>query len=40
MIGDKVTLRSVTISTDDFLNYLNQRELSLGIEIEILSIEI
>ena len=38
-IGDKVTLRSVTISTDDFLNYLNQRELSLGIEIEILSIE-
>ena len=39
MIGDKFTLRSVTISTDDFLNYLNQRELSLGIEIEILSIE-
>ncbi|WP_374364442.1 metal-dependent transcriptional regulator [Cloacibacterium sp.] len=39
VIGDKVTLRSVTISTDDFLNYLNQRELSLGIEIEILSIE-
>ncbi|MFT3919812.1 metal-dependent transcriptional regulator [Cloacibacterium sp.] len=39
IIGDKVTLRSVTISTDDFLNYLNQRELSLGIEIEILSIE-
>ena len=39
MIGDKVTLRSVTISTDDFLNYLKQRELSLGIEIEILSIE-
>ena len=39
MIGDNVTLRSVTISTDDFLNYLNQRELSLGIEIEILSIE-
>ena len=39
MIGDKVTLRSVTISTDDFLNYLNQRALSLGIEIEILSIE-
>ena len=39
MIGDKVTLRSVTISTDDFLNYLIQRELSLGIEIEILSIE-
>ncbi len=38
-IGDNVTLRSVTISTDDFLNYLNQRELSLGIEIEILSIE-
>ena len=38
-IDDKVTLRSVTISTDDFLNYLNQRELSLGIEIEILSIE-
>lgn len=38
-IGDNVTLRSVTISTDDFLNYLNQRELLLGIEIEILSIE-
>lgn len=37
--GDIVILRSVTISTDDFLNYLNQRELSLGKEIEILSIE-
>lgn len=37
--GDIVILRSVTISTDDFLNYLNQRELSLGKEIKILSIE-
>ena len=39
MIGDKVTLRSVTISTDDFLNYLNQRNLALGAEILIKNIE-
>jgi DtxR family Mn-dependent transcriptional regulator len=37
--GEKVILSSVTVSTDDFLNYLNQRDLSLGTEIEIISIE-
>lgn len=37
--GEKVILSSVTVSTDDFLNYLNQRKLSLGTEIEIISIE-
>lgn len=35
----KYILSSVTISTEDFLNYLNQRNLSLGTEIEIISIE-
>lgn len=38
-IGEKVILCSVTISTDDFLNYLNQRKLVLGTEIEIVGIE-
>lgn len=37
--GDKVILTSVTISTDDFLNYLNQRSLSLGTEMKIENIE-
>lgn len=37
--GDNVILTSVTISTDDFLNYLNQRNLSLGTEILIKKIE-
>ena len=38
-INDTVILTSVTISTDDFLNYLNQRNLALGAEILIKNIE-
>ena len=38
-INDMVILTSVTISTDDFLNYLNQRNLALGEEILIKNIE-
>ena len=30
-----INFTSVTISTDDFLNYLNQRNLALGVEILI-----
>ena len=37
--GEKVILSSVTVSTDDFLNYLNQRNLALGEEILIKNIE-
>ena len=37
--NDMVILTSVTISTDDFLNYLNQRNLALGAEILIKNIE-
>lgn len=37
--GEKVTLSSVTVSTEDFLNYLNQRDLSLGTKLEIISVE-
>ena len=38
-VNDIVILTSVTISTDDFLNYLNQRNLALGAEILIKNIE-
>lgn len=38
-VNDMVILTSVTISTDDFLNYLNQRNLALGEEILIKNIE-
>lgn len=38
-VNDIVILTSVTISTDDFLNYLNQRNLALGAEILIKYIE-
>lgn len=38
-INETVILTSVTISTDDFLNYLNQRNLALGEEILIKNIE-
>jgi len=38
-INETVILTSVTISTDDFLNYLNQRNLALGTEILIKNIE-
>ena len=37
--GDSVILTSVTISTDDFLNYLNKRNLSLGTEIFVKKVE-
>lgn len=37
--NDKVLLTSVTISTDEFLNYLNQRNLTLGTKILIKKIE-
>ncbi len=37
--GESFILSSVTISTEDFLNYLNQRNLSLGTELKILEIE-
>ena len=38
-VNETVILTSVTISTDDFLNYLNQRNLALGAEILIKNIE-
>lgn len=38
-INETVILTSVTISTDDFLNYLNQRNLALGVEILIKNVE-
>ena len=38
-VNDMVILTSVTISTDDFLNYLNQRNLALGVDILIKNIE-
>ncbi|MEZ7509953.1 metal-dependent transcriptional regulator [Cloacibacterium sp. Arc13] len=38
-INETVILTSVTVSTDDFLNYLNQRNLALGAEILIKNIE-
>ena len=38
-VNDMVILTSVTISTDDFMNYLNQRNLALGEEILIKNIE-
>lgn len=38
-VGKKVTLTSVTNSTDDFLTYLNHRQLNLNTEIKITNIE-
>lgn len=37
--GKKYILSSVTFSTDEFLNYLNQRQLSLGTEIKVDAVE-
>lgn len=37
--GDTVQLAALTNSSDDFLKYLNSRQLSLGLTIEILSVE-
>ncbi|MBW8362284.1 MAG: metal-dependent transcriptional regulator [Kaistella sp.] len=37
--GERVTFASVTISSHDFLNYLNDKNLVLGTAIEVLNIE-
>lgn len=37
--NEKVELASVTTSSEDFLNFLNKRDLSLGTELKILQIE-
>ena len=37
--NETVVLSSVTLSTDEFLNYLNQRNLSLGTELTIIDLE-
>lgn len=37
--GEKVVLRAVTHTTEDFLKYLNSRELRLGLHITIKSVE-
>lgn len=37
--NETVVLSSVTLSTDEFLNYLNQRNLSLGTELKIIDLE-
>lgn len=39
MAGDKVVLEAVTYSGDDFLQFLNSRNLKLGLEIRIKAIE-
>ena len=38
-IGDQITFSSVTVSDDEFLSYLNSKELELGKKLEILEIE-
>ncbi len=38
-IGEKVKLIAIAHSSTDFLKYLNSRELNLGTELEIISIE-
>lgn len=38
-VGDKVSFTAVTISDDDFLNFLNSKNLELGKKIEIVDIE-
>ncbi|MBL7729415.1 MAG: metal-dependent transcriptional regulator, partial [Dinghuibacter sp.] len=37
--GDKVVLKAVTHSTDDFLKYLNSRDLRLGLNMTIKTVE-
>lgn len=37
--GDTVTLSALTHSSEDFLRYLNSKNLSLGMELKIVSIE-
>lgn len=38
-IGDEIIFSSVTVSDDEFLNYLNSKALELGEKLEILEIE-
>ncbi|MGX9987046.1 metal-dependent transcriptional regulator [Chryseobacterium sp. POL2] len=38
-VNQKVVLASVTTSADDFLNYLNKRDIKLGTSFQILNIE-
>lgn len=38
-IGDKIIFSAVTVSDDDFLTYLNSKELELGKKLEIIEIE-
>ncbi len=38
-VGDKVKLAAVTNSSEDFLKFLNSRELHLGLVVKIISIE-
>jgi DtxR family Mn-dependent transcriptional regulator len=38
-IGDQITFSSVTVSDDEFLSYLNSKQLELGKHLEILEIE-
>lgn len=38
-IGETMEITSVMISNEDFLSYLNQRNISLGIKIKIIDIE-
>ncbi|MGA9211382.1 metal-dependent transcriptional regulator [Kaistella sp.] len=38
-IGDQIIFSSVTVSDDEFLNYLNSKELELGKKLQILEIE-
>lgn len=39
MAVETVKLEAVTHSSDDFLKFLNNRELSLGLELKIKSVE-
>jgi DtxR family transcriptional regulator, Mn-dependent transcriptional regulator len=38
-VGDKITVVAVTKSSEEFLKFLNSREIALGLEMIILSIE-
>lgn len=38
-IGDQIIFSAVTVSDDDFLTYLNSKELELGTKLEIIEIE-
>ena len=38
-VGQKVVLASVTSSADDFLTYLNHRNINLNTDVEITNIE-